>query len=469
MAAMIKESNRDTIVAISTPPGEGGIGVVRLSGREAISVADKIFIAKNGGKIKDQKSFTVRYGRVVSFHEPSRMIDEALLLVMRAPKSYTCEDMVEISVHGGAGVLEAVVESAVRAGARMAGAGEFTKRAFLNGRLDLLQAEAVLDLIQAKTELTRRSAASQLEGALTAKVRAVQGQLVEILSHLEAAIDFPEEGIQPEPLSAVQNRLREISEELKELLAASQTGILAKRGLKVVIAGRPNVGKSSLMNGLTHSPRVIVTPYPGTTRDVVEETIQLRGFPVHLSDTAGIQDTDHPIEKEGIERSKKALEQADLVLFVLDGSRPLSTEDRALFEILPEKTKRIFVINKSDLVKKINEVDLKTLFPNMSVVETSCVREKGLESLEEEIFRSITGGVQLTGEQIMISSLRQKDLLEKTLESVNGAREACQSGLSAEFCAADIRAALENLGGLVGDVAADDVLEVLFSRFCIGK
>ncbi|MBI2094552.1 MAG: tRNA uridine-5-carboxymethylaminomethyl(34) synthesis GTPase MnmE [Candidatus Omnitrophica bacterium] len=465
---MLRESEKDTIVAISTPPGEGGIGIVRLSGDRSLPIADEIFAARSGKKAEDQKNFTARVGHAMFSGPPPAVIDEALLLVMRAPKSYTGEDMAEISAHGGTRVLEAIVESAVQAGARPAGPGEFTKRAFLNGRMDLVQAEAVLDLIRAKTELARRWAASQLEGTLTQKVRAVQDRLVEALSHLEAAIDFPDDEVRPARPSEMQNRLREICGELADLLAGSRMGILAKQGLRAVITGRPNVGKSSLMNGLLRSPRVIVTSYPGTTRDVVEETVQVHGFPVHLADTAGIQETEHPVEKEGIERSKKAIERADLILFVLDGSRPLSAEDKKLLELLPEDTPRVLVLNKSDLSGQIKKEDLKN-WAGAVVLETSCLLGKGFEELGEEIFRIITKGKMLAGEPVAISSLRQKDLVEKALGSAKRAAESCRDGLSAEFCAADVRVAIGYLGEIVGDVVTDDVLNVLFSQFCIGK
>ena len=357
---MLKEFDQDTIAAIATPPGEGGIGVIRLSGFEAISIADEVFQSSKKLFEKKQPSFTVQHGHVVdkSSSGKAETIDEVLLLLMRAPNSYTCEDVVEISAHGGSAVLKAILDLLIKHGARLAAKGEFTKRAFLNGRIDLLQAEAVLELVKAKTELGRRWATAQLEGALSLKVKAMKNELMNILSHLEVSIDFPEDLIEPNPVSSMKSQWKLVEEGLSNLLSSASLGFIAKNGLRIVITGRPNVGKSSLMNCLTRINRVIVTPYAGTTRDAVEEEIQIQGFPVRIVDTAGIQDTDHPIEKEGIEKSKAAVAGSDVVLYVMDASQVWSFEDEALLRSLGDKQK-ILILNKSDLPRRLDKGEVQ--------------------------------------------------------------------------------------------------------------
>ncbi len=454
---MLKEFDQDTIVAISTALGEGGVGVVRLSGGKAIEIADKIFKAKSKKPVSLQKTFTAQYGHVAA---EEKIIDEVLVLLMRAPKSYTCEDVVEISAHGGPAVLKSILNLALQHGARLAQKGEFTKRAFLNGRIDLLQAEAVLDLVRAKTELGAEWAAQQLEGVLSKRVREAKDDLLKILSHLEAAIDFPDDFPETDSYEEIQNKLSKIISEFKNLLASFKVGALAKTGLKVVIAGRPNVGKSSLMNALSKTNRVIVTPIPGTTRDVVEEELEIHGFPVRLMDTAGIHDTEHPIEKEGIERSRLAVQEADLTLFVLDASQTQTAEDTKLLEGLSGRP-TIVVLNKSDLPSKLGG--------KISGVACSCIQKDGTKKLEDEIFRFIDQGRVTQNAQALLSSTRQKNLVERTLASVQAAQTAIQEQRSPELVAVDVRAALDDLGLMVGEVLNDQMLDLLFDQFCIGK
>ena len=464
------ECEEDTIAAISTPIGEGGIGVIRISGKKAIAIADKVFESKKKLPVKDQKSFTARYGCVLSKENAGKksVIDEVLLLVMRAPKSFTCEDVVEISAHGGVATLQAILDRVIKEGARLAAKGEFTKRAFLNGRLDLLQAEAVLDLVKAKTDLGRRWAAAGLEGVLSRQMKSFKEELVKLLSHLEASIDFPEDFPETDSVSQIGGQLAGLAGALRKILESANLGILVKKGLKVVIAGRPNVGKSSLMNRLTKADRVIVTPYPGTTRDVIEEEIEIRGFPIRVLDTAGIQETSHSIETQGIERSKRAVADSDLVLYILDGSQPFSAEDRELLEDLNGREK-IVVVNKKDLQRKLDRSQLNGLTNGSSVVESSCILEDGVQALEDEIFRFISNGRLEASEETVVSSVRQKDLLEKVLKSVEEGKTACQLNRSPDLIAVEVREALNHLGALVGEVLTEDVLETLFSRFCIGK
>ncbi len=467
---MLNEFDQDTIAAISTPLGEGGLGVVRLSGKDAVVIADKIFVSRKGASVRDQKSFTAQYGHIVSNGETGgpKIIDEALLLLMRGPKSYTCEDVVEISAHGGPAVLQAILELVVKAGARLAGKGEFTKRAFLNGRIDLLQAEAVLDLVKAKTELGRQWASAQLEGVFSKKIQGFKNELLDVLSHLEASIDFPDDFPETRSVAEIGARLEKVAASLNELLASAQAGMTIKSGLKLVISGRPNVGKSSLMNQLAKYNRVIVTPFPGTTRDVVEEEIEIGGFPVRVSDTAGIQDTEHPIEKEGIERSKRAAAEGDLVLYVVDGSQEWSPEDQELLSGLQGR-RALLVINKTDLPQRLDRSRMKEHLNGTCLVETSCVREGGTTTLERKLINLITQGNISSSDETVVSTVRQRDLLEKTAKNLEDAEKACLAGISPEFVALDVRLALDHLGMLVGEVVTDDLLEVLFNQFCIGK
>lgn len=450
---------RDTIVAVATPPGEGGIGIVRLSGPEALVVADALFSARSGGTVASQKNFTARYGHV---RDGKRIVDEALLLVMRAPASYTGEHTVEISAHGGRAVMEAIVRLALAQGARLAEPGEFTKRAFLNGRMDLLQAEAVLDLVRARTERERGWAVSQLEGALSRKMKAWKKELAEVLSHLEADVDFPDDAPAVQPLRELAGRLEAVRKAVERALEDSELAFLAKEGFCAALWGRPNVGKSSLLNRLTRSERAIVTPYPGTTRDVVEETASVGGFAVRFQDTAGVRETEHPVEREGVRRSRKTMAGADLVLLVLDSSRPLEKEDLALVDELRDR-KAVIVMNKSDLPRRS---DLPPT--GLPVVETSCVTEGGTAALEEKLLALVTGGRLEIPQEALISTARQKDLLEKVSKELERASAACRE-LSAEMVASDVRQAIDALGHVTGEVFNDDILDALFKQFCIGK
>jgi tRNA modification GTPase len=466
---MFRAEDTDTISAVATPMGEGGIGIVRLSGPESTQIAGRLFLARSGGPVAAQKSFRAVYGRVISEEEGrKRTVDEALVLVMRAPHSYTGEDVVEIQAHGGPAVLHAILELTVKHGARPARPGEFTKRAFLNGRIDLTQAEAVLDLIRARSDRSARWAASQLEGRLSRKIGSLKERLLGVLANLEAAVDFPEDFPETDSLKETETKLAVAEEELKNLLEGADLGLLVKRGLTVALWGRPNVGKSSLLNALTRTDRVIVTPIPGTTRDVVEEEALLGGFPVRFQDTAGIQESLHPVEKESIERSRKAMAAADLVLFVLDSSRPFSPEDQKMREEISEKP-AIFVLNKSDLPRRLDPARLLSENDRTPVIFCSCVKDGGEEGLRKEILRFMTQGQVEISQEPVVSSVRQKEHLEAALGRVRQARQACRERLSFEFIASDVRRALDSLGAVVGELVTDDVLELLFSKFCIGK
>jgi tRNA modification GTPase len=468
---MERPSEADTIAAIATPPGEGGIGIVRLSGKRSIEIAERLFKAKSGRPLRQHKSFTASYGRLLDpFSAPSpEVIDEVLVLLMRQPRSYTCEDVVEIHAHGGGALLLKILELVLKSGARLAEKGEFTKRAFLNGRLDLVQAEAVCDLIKAKTDLARGFAMAQLEGALSGQLRAMRDALLDILSHLEASIDFSEEDIAPDGLESIRTKLSAAGERLQKILAGAEGGMLVKRGACAVIYGGPNVGKSSLMNCLAKKNRVIVTPYPGTTRDVVEEEIQLKGIPVRLLDTAGIHPTDHPIEREGVERSMKAIAGADVVLFVIDQSRPWSQGDRRLQDEIAGK-KVIYILNKADLPQRLSRQEQGLAVPaGTPVLSCSCLNQEGIDALEDELYRLLSGGKLEISDEVIVSSLRQKQLLEKAVAALNNAAESASTNKMPDLIAVDVRLALDYLGGMVGAVATDDILDAIFEQFCVGK
>jgi tRNA modification GTPase len=458
----------DTIAAIATASGEGGIGIIRLSGPKAIEIADRIFRAHSKVKIQDQKNFTVRLGQVVDpTTSAEKVLDEVLALVMRGPKSYTGQDIVELSCHGGIVVLQEILSAALKAGARLADPGEYTKRAFLNGRMDLIQAEAVLDVIHAKTEKNRQWASAQLEGSLSRQLQKLKSDLVEILSHLEAGVDFPDDFPDTDSRPVIQEKLRRVYQRAKDLLSGADLALLSKRGLNVVIWGRPNVGKSSLFNALVKKNRVIVTPYPGTTRDIVDEEISIEGFLIRLHDTAGVHATDQPIEMEGIERSKKAVQGADLVLFVVDGSQGWLTEDQKLYEALGS-LKRLLIINKSDLTSKIDTNALSAIRVD-GTLSLSCFKEDGVLSLEKELACFMRQGSASSAEEGQVTTVRQKELLEQVSKDLERAMAACDKNLSEEFVASDVNSAVHHLGELVGEVVTEDILERIFQQFCIGK
>lgn len=456
----------ETIAAIATPAGEGGIGIVRVSGPQALETAGKIFESRSGKKLEQQPSFTARLGKIT--RPDGAVVDESLVLVMRAPKTYTREDMVEIHAHGGPVVLKTILDLLVRAGARPAEPGEFTKRAFLSGRIDLLQAEAVLDMIHAKTEMGRAFAASQMGGALSDKVASFREPLVDILSHLEADIDFPEDLPEPQAAVRLRERLEAVLADVSRLLESSALGFVARRGVRAVIWGRPNVGKSSLLNALSRKNRVIVTPHPGTTRDVVEEEVEIGGFPVRLVDTAGVQETADPIEKEGVARSHLAVLAADLVLHVLDSSRAMTADEERLLEVSAAKP-RLIVLNKADLPEALLESEIRRKVGDSPILKVSCQSEKGIAPLEEGLVAYLKAGKAAAQDEPVVSSVRQRDILERVHQELGQAIQALREGLSVEFPAADLRRALAGLAEMTGEITNEEVLDRLFNQFCIGK
>jgi len=455
----------DTIVAISTPIGEGGIGIVRISGKEAIKMAEKIF--KGEKPTNEIPSHRVTYGEIID-PQTGEVIDEVLLTVFRTPKSYTAEDLVEISCHGGQLILTRVLEQALKCGARLAEPGEFTLRAFMNGRIDLAQAEAVAELIRAKTDLGLRLGLRHLKGDLSEKINSYRDRLIDLLARLEVEIDFSEEDIEPLDRNKVIEEMELIEKELENLLATYEEGKILREGLNVVIVGKPNVGKSSLLNALLKEDRAIVTPIPGTTRDVISEFANLKGIPVRLVDTAGYHISKDAIELEGIRRTKIEMSEADLLLLVMDTSSKIDDEDLDLGKQVRDK-KYLMVFNKIDIASpdliRRNKEKLKV----ETIAKVSALKGEGLEGLKEKIVSSSLVMQKDQTQGVLISSLRHKDALTRAKKSLSLAINSLKKNLSPEFVALDVKASLDAIGEVVGKTVTDDILNKIFSEFCIGK
>ncbi|MCK4223632.1 MAG: tRNA uridine-5-carboxymethylaminomethyl(34) synthesis GTPase MnmE [candidate division Zixibacteria bacterium] len=470
----------DTIAAISTPLGEGGIGIVRISGKDSIKIAEKLFISEK--PLRQIPSHRASYGEIVD-SQTGEVIDEVLLTLFIAPKSYTAEDLVEISCHGGQVVLTRVLKQALKCGARLAEPGEFTLRAFINGRIDLSQAEAVAEVIRAKTDLGLKLALKHLKGDLSEKINSYRDKLIEILARLEVEIDFSEEDIEPVDKKKVLDDIETIKKELGNLLATYDEGKILKEGLNVVIVGKTNVGKSSLLNALLREDRAIVTPIPGTTRDVISEFANFKGIPVRLVDTAGYRISKDTIELEGIRRTKIEMSEANLLLLIIDTSMEIDAEDLELRRQLEER-KYLIVFNKvdiasPDLIRK-NEERLKHRSIEdaeriQTVVKVSALKGDGLERLKEMIVSSSSAGsvgLALQKDQtqgVLLSSLRHKDALTRAKRSLSLAKNGLKKGMSPEFVALDLKTSLDAIGEVIGKTVTDDILNKIFSEFCIGK
>ena len=468
----------DTIAAIATPLGEGGLAVVRISGPQALGIADKSFVTagKQSTKPSATTSHTILYGKVVRRGET---VDEVLLAVLRAPRTYTCEDTVEITCHGGILPAKLVLDTLLENGARPAEPGEFTRRAFLNGRMDLAQAEAVADLIHARTELALAAANEQLAGKLSLRINELRDELVETLAHVEAHIDFPDEDITPDTKDQLLKRLEAGVKFMDELLRTANEGQILRRGIRAAIVGRPNVGKSSLLNQLLGHDRAIVSPIPGTTRDTIEETANLRGLPVVFVDTAGLREARDEIEQEGIRRSHETLARAEFILHVFDASEPLTEADEKLLSQFAGK-KRILVRNKSDLPRKL-ELPGKAgsplpaagahgvTRPTGGIVDVCCISGQGIEVLKDAIKELIWSGEIKAGMlQVMINS-RHQDALSRARAAVQRTIDALRGEVTLELAALDLRVAVNAVGEIVGKTATEDLLDSIFSQFCIGK
>lgn len=451
----------DTIAAISTPPGEGGIGIVRVSGPNAFAVAEHIFRSPKGKILSGAPTHTILYGHVV---DDDKIIDEVLLSVMKGPYTYTREDVVEINCHGGPVPLRKVLEAALRWGARLAMPGEFTQRAFLNGRIDLVQAEAVMDIITAKTDESKRIALEQLSGGLSEAITFVRDSLTESCSHIEAYIDFPEEEIELSTAGELKEHMNKDLSLLDGLIDTFEQGRFFREGLSVAIVGRPNVGKSSLLNALLQRERAIVTDLPGTTRDTIEEYLNIGGVPVRIIDTAGIRESHELPEQEGVKRSLRAIEGADLVLAIIDGSEPETEEDRNVLLQLTGR-KAIIVVNKIDLAGDRVGDDLK----GVATVRISAKKRLGIDKLKEAILAQALKGKGEAREGVIVTNVRQRNLLVVAKDCLEKSLRDMDEGRPLEIVALGLRDALDRLGEIVGFVTTDDILNKIFNDFCIGK
>jgi tRNA modification GTPase len=469
----MKNDLNDTIAAVATAFGEAGIGIVRLSGKDALAIADKIFLSKDKKLPTEFKTHTVHYGWVVDGRRSTDnspqscgIVDEALLTIMRKPKSYTREDVVEINCHGGLVALRSVLDLALDNGARLASGGEFTKRAFLNGRIDLSQAEAVLDVIRAKTDAALKIGQEQLRGFLSEKLRLLKEELTNILALLEARIDFPDEEIGAADMVNMRLELTEILSRIGSLIDGAKYGRVLREGLTAVICGRPNVGKSSLLNALLKKERSIVTPVAGTTRDVIEDIIDIKGIPVRIMDTAGLLEPRDLVEKKAVKRAKECIAQADIVIIMFDANKRLSAEDFVLMRRLRQK-KTIAVINKIDLKCQIDKQEIRSHFK--CVIELSAKRLVNLNKLEDAVADMVFQGRVVLAEALFVANIRHIQELKKAQKFIASAVNSLDNNLSIEFVAQDIRETVAALDEILGKRFSGDLLDKIFSRFCIGK
>ncbi|MBO3793974.1 MULTISPECIES: tRNA uridine-5-carboxymethylaminomethyl(34) synthesis GTPase MnmE [Bacillus] len=458
----------DTIAAISTPMGEGAIAIVRLSGPEAIQIADKIYKGPKGKTLSSVESHTIHYGHIVD--RPSdRVVEEVMVSVLKAPRTFTREDVIEINCHGGIVTVNQVLQLALREGARLAEPGEFTKRAFLNGRIDLSQAEAVMDLIRAKTDRAMNVAMNQMEGRLSALVRRLRSEILETLAHVEVNIDYPEyDDVEEMTHQILVEKATAVKKEIETLLRTSEQGKILREGLSTVIIGRPNVGKSSLLNSLVHEAKAIVTDIPGTTRDVIEEYVNVRGVPLRLVDTAGIRETEDIVERIGVERSRQVLKEADLILLVLNYSEELSDEDVKLFEAV-EGMDVIVILNKTDLEAKIDSERVRELANGRPVVTTSLLKEEGINDLEEAIQSLFYTGAIESGDLTYVSNTRHISILQQAKRAIEDALSGIEQDVPIDMVQIDLTRCWELLGEIIGDSVHESLIDQLFSQFCLGK
>lgn len=458
---------QDTIVAVATPTGTGGIGIVRLSGPDAIMIADGLFQTKSGKKPSTFESFKCHYGWLGA-PGGSGYVDEALLTVFRRPKSYTAEDVVEIGCHGGHVPLKAVITLALELGARLAEPGEFTKRAYLNGRIDLVEAEAVLDVITAQTDASLRMSVQQLKGELSTELENIRETLMNVYTQFEAIVNFPEDDLDAEGRQQIIESIAACRDRVEDLLRSSHNGRILKEGIRVVLCGKPNVGKSSLLNALLKQQRAIVTDIAGTTRDVLEESAHIRGIPLVLVDTAGILEPRDLIEEEAIKRSHHSIASADLVLLVMDGSRQISDEDRLLLE-KTAGSDVLVVINKTDLPNALNEAELSVLLKDLKVLRVSALDQKSMEKLEGAIVDCVWQEGHAGVHGLMINNVRHVQALKSAQNFIKGAIAVTDQGIALEFASEEIKNAVNQLDAVTGRNIDTDLIDRIFSRFCIGK
>ncbi len=463
---------KETIAAIATAPGNSGIGIIRVSGPDAIEITDKLYTDKRTGNksksLNDQPANTIHYGFIID--DKKEIVDEVLISIFRAPHSYTAEDVCEINCHGGMLVLRKILRMLFDVGARAAEPGEFTKRAFLNGRIDLSKAEAVMDIISAENNLALKNSESQLSGSIYEKIVALRAEILSDLSYIEAAIDDPEHISLDGFKDRLSDKIANLKKELSALISSYDNGKILKEGIKTAILGRPNAGKSSLLNKLSGSDRAIVTNIAGTTRDVLEQTVLLDGILIHLLDTAGIRDTDNEIESIGVERAKKEALNADLILFVVDSSQDLTSEDKDIFEIVKDKPV-IILLNKTDLTMKTGKADAEKFFGSEKyrIVETSMLTEEGISEVSEAIREMFFTGSIRENNEITITNARQFEALKEAEKSLTLTEDGIKNDMAEDFLSIDLTDAYASLGKVIGEEVGEDVINEVFSRFCMGK
>lgn len=454
----------DTIAAISTAIGEGGIAIVRLSGDRAKEIVDNIFEGKNGKKINDMKTYTMRYGHIID--EKSNHIDEVIVSFMKGPRSFTGEDTVEINCHGGVVATNKVLECVIKQGARVAEPGEFTKRAFLNGRIDLSQAEAVIDIITSKTELSMKSALMQSEGIISKEIKLLRDDLISIIAHIEATVDYPEDDLEEVTADGALRDLAIIKEKVKNLIDTAEEGKILREGLSTVIVGKPNVGKSSLLNALIKENRAIVTDIPGTTRDVIEEYINISGVPIKIIDTAGIRETEDVVEKIGVERSRARINEADLIILMLDSNSGLCEEDKEIINHIRDK-KYMILLNKSDLDSKLTKEDLEYLNCK-NIFSISAKTGYGVDEVKKSIKELFFKG-EISTNNVIITNTRHKEALIRAYESVVSAIDTLKNTFAIDLASIDVRNAWTFLGEITGDSLEENIIDKIFKDFCLGK
>ena len=456
-----------TIAAISTAPAIGGIGIVRMSGKDCFEVLEKIFKPKNPETIENIAGYRIKYGTIVN-PETNRVVDEVLVSYFKCPKSYTAENMCEINSHGGIVVLREILELCLKNGAELAKPGEFTERAFLNGRIDLTQAEAIIDIINAKSTREAQESANQLEGYLSRKINEIREKIMDIMVKIEANIDYPEYDVEEVSNKDAENKLKEIENELIKLSKTFENGKILKEGVKIAIIGSPNAGKSSLLNSMLKEERAIVTDIAGTTRDIIEEQISIEGIPFKVIDTAGIRDAKDKIEQIGIEKSKKAANEADVILAVFDSSVPLNDEEREILNLLKHK-KSIIVLNKTDLKQIVNNECKEIQDVNTEVINISLKNKEGLEKIYESLVKMFNLNQINLDNELTITNIRHQELINKAIESTRMALNDLNNSMPIDIISINIKEILEHLGEITGDNVSEDIIKSIFAKFCLGK